>query len=50
MKKIYLIILTVFLNVAMFSCTPDTIEGNGPTACCGDGGNLPPPPSQNTGG
>ncbi len=39
---------TVFLNIVLFSCTPNAIEDNGPTAieeedCCGNGGNIPPP-------
>lgn len=41
--------LTVFLNLGMFSCSPQSNnEDNGPTAiekedCCGNGGNIPPP-------
>jgi len=49
MKKIYLIILTVFLNMALFSCTPQAIEGNGATAieeeqCCDEDDLIIPPP------
>lgn len=46
MKKIYLLLLTVFLNVAFFSCTPEALNENVtvPQACCGDDGELPPPP------
>ncbi len=56
MKKIYLILLTVFLNMALFSCTPQASSDLEPAAtgdgqeCCGDGGNIPPPPPQGTGG
>ena len=46
---------TVFLNMALFSCTPNAIESNVPTAteeedCCGNGGNIPPPPPPTNGG
>jgi len=44
MKKIHFILLTVFLNLALFSCTPQALSENGVEACCGDGGNIPPPP------
>ncbi|WP_338357070.1 hypothetical protein [Yeosuana marina] len=55
MKKIVLIILTVFLNIALHSCTPQAISGNTPAAtedgdCCGDGGDIPPPPPPPPGG
>ena len=36
---------TVFLNVAFFSCNPESItDDNVPQACCGDGAEIPPPP------
>ncbi len=45
MKKIYLIMFTVFLNIGMFSCTPtNNIDDNSPQACCGDDIPIPPPP------
>ncbi|MEZ4809402.1 MAG: hypothetical protein R2819_03505 [Allomuricauda sp.] len=47
MTKTYLILFTVFLNIMLFSCTPDSIaeEDVNPVACCGgDGGDIPPPP------
>ena len=55
MKKIYLIMLTVFLNFAMFSCSPQTIaDGGDPQLteeqdCCGDGSTIPPPPPPSDG-
>ncbi len=52
MKKITLILVTVFLNMALFSCTPQAMseEVKGVQACCGDDGNLPPPPPPTVGG
>jgi hypothetical protein len=46
MKKIALILLTVLLNMGVFSCTPQAIseELKNTQACCGDVGNFPPPP------
>lgn len=49
MKKIHLILFTVFLNMALFSCTPTAISDVQPSAvedeeCCGDAGDIPPPP------
>ena len=46
MKKIYLVLLTVFLNFAFFSCTPEALNENVnvPQACCDDDGDIPPPP------
>ncbi|MDD7887111.1 hypothetical protein [Flavivirga sp. 57AJ16] len=51
MKKIYLIMFTVFLNLGLFSCSPQTnTDGENPEAieepadCCGNGGDIPPPP------
>jgi len=51
MKKIVLIMFTVFLNIALYSCSPtsttdDTIQ---PQACCGDDGEILPPPPPPTG-
>lgn len=54
MKKLYLLLFTVFLNLAFFSCTPNSIEGNGSTVaeegCCGDDVPIPPPPPPGGGG
>ncbi len=54
MKKIYVIIFTVFLNMAFHSCTPQGISDNAPAAteedCCGDGSPIPPPPPPPPGG
>ena len=49
MKKTHLILLTVFLNIALFSCTPQAVSSTEPKAldheeCCGNGGDIPPPP------
>jgi len=46
MKKIFLIILAVFLNIGVQSCTPEALtnEINTPQACCDEGGDIPPPP------
>ncbi len=50
MKRLFLIILTVFLNVSFFSCTSlDEDEYENPSqiltqGCCGDGETDPPPP------
>tara|TARA_R110002020_G_scaffold262126_1_gene476432 strand:+ start:1374 stop:1556 length:183 start_codon:yes stop_codon:yes gene_type:complete len=48
MKKLILIILTVFLNLALFSCTPEKLRDQviDPSSCCGDDEPiLPPPPT-----
>ena len=54
MKKIYIILLAVFLNMAFFSCTPNSIneDSQTPQACCGEEGEIlpPPPPPPPTGG
>lgn len=51
MKKIALIILTVFLNIGIQSCTPQELNENTQQACCGDDGEiLPPPPPPPPGG
>ncbi|WP_164076255.1 hypothetical protein [Flavimarina sp. Hel_I_48] len=46
MKKSILIILTVFLNLALFSCSPEKLneELQNTQACCGDDEPIPPPP------
>ena len=49
MKKIYLILITVSLNVAFCSCTAEDIsdvKNNTILAndCCGEDGDIPPPP------
>jgi len=45
-KKLFLIILVVFLNVGFQSCTPQALtnDTNTPQACCDEEGDLPPPP------
>ncbi|MBL4888160.1 MAG: hypothetical protein JKZ03_06880 [Flavobacteriaceae bacterium] len=47
MKKLYLILFTVFLNLALFSCTPESINGETEEqqACCEKEETPPPPPS-----
>jgi len=52
MKKLYLLLFTVFLNLVFFSCTPQEISDNSNTAqaCCGEGGDIPPPPPPPPGG
>lgn len=39
-------VFTVILNMALFSCTPQSIadENLSPQACCGDDGEITPPP------
>ncbi|WP_347925504.1 hypothetical protein [Pontimicrobium sp. SW4] len=46
MKKISIILFTVFLNLGLFSCTPQPLDENASTAevCCGDDNDPPPPP------
>ncbi|QRM90576.1 hypothetical protein FG167_15490 [Lacinutrix sp. WUR7] len=47
MKKIYVILFTVFLNVGLFSCTPTSMQEQVPSStgeCCGEDGDLEPPP------
>ncbi len=41
-----LILFTVFLNMGLFSCTPQALEDatQETQACCEDGDILPPPP------
>ncbi len=37
--------LTVVLNVVLFSCNPELLVDEAvPQACCGEGGEIPPPP------
>ncbi len=55
MKKLYVILFTVFLNLAFYSCTPQGNPSNVPAAteeedCCGDDIPIPPPPPPGTGG
>ncbi|MEZ4802997.1 MAG: hypothetical protein R2797_09515 [Gelidibacter sp.] len=48
MKKILAIFFTVFLNLAFYSCTPAALQDDTktPQACCGNEGEiLPPPPN-----
>ena len=45
MKKIVVIMVTVFLNAAFFSCTPDSmVKTLDKQACCDGEENIPPPP------
>jgi len=45
MKKIYVILFTVILNMAFFSCNPESlIDDAAPQACCDEDEHLPPPP------
>mgnify|MGYP006883380433 CR=1 FL=1 len=45
MKKLCLLIFTVFLNIGFFSCNPESLsEEVIPQSCCGEGGEIPPPP------
>jgi len=46
MKKIYIILFTVFLNLGFQSCTPEALteDLSAPQACCGDDQHPPPPP------
>jgi len=46
MKKFALIIFTVFLNMALYSCTPQAMNEDvkAPQACCGEDEHIPPPP------
>ncbi|MDC8001785.1 hypothetical protein POV26_12120 [Aequorivita todarodis] len=52
MKKTVLILFGIFLNLGIFSCTPQAISGEGKStqACCGDYGHIPPPPPSGNGG
>jgi len=51
MKKTALILFTVFLNICLFSCTPQSLtEDVAPQACCGDDGDIPPGPPPVGGG
>lgn len=56
MKKIYLLLLTVFLNATFFSCNPtslieDELIEQQATDCCDEEGDIlpPPPPPPPTG-
>ncbi|MCK0125739.1 hypothetical protein MWU76_15215 [Gelidibacter sp. F2691] len=46
MKKIYVMIFTLVLNMALSSCTPQSLadENLNLQACCGDDGEITPPP------
>ena len=45
MKKIIVIICAVFLNLGLFSCTPQSLTDEvTPQACCGDDDPILPPP------
>ena len=48
MKKIYLIMLTVFLNIASISCSPQALadDNQDPQTCCGEDNGIPPPNKQ----
>ena len=45
MQKLYVIIITGFLILGTFSCTPEKVfEDFNPQACCGEELPIPPPP------
>ncbi|MCB0437972.1 MAG: hypothetical protein KDD20_04455 [Mangrovimonas sp.] len=52
MKKIYIILFTVFLNMAFTSCTPTAVNEEAVQSddCCGGTGGIPPPPPPYGGG
>lgn len=55
MKRLFLIILALFINVSFFSCTSldDDLEYQNQVEtqdCCGDGETDPPPPPPPPGG
>ncbi|WP_299100885.1 hypothetical protein [uncultured Winogradskyella sp.] len=51
MKKIYVILFTVFLNSVFLSCNPESLnEDNTPQLCCGENGEIPPPPPEDVDG
>lgn len=46
MKKILLLVLTVTLNLSLFSCTPESVidTATDVQACCDNQGPIIPPP------
>lgn len=52
MKKISIILFTVFLNLGFQSCSLDALneDANLPQACCGEDDQIPPPPPPPPGG
>ncbi len=46
MKKIYIVVTAIILNMAYLSCTPQQLSDKSaiPQACCGEEGTIPPPP------
>jgi len=52
MKKVYILLLAIVLNIALYSCTKPGVaeEGFLIEACCGDDGDIPPPPPPPPGG
>ncbi|WP_225034712.1 hypothetical protein [Winogradskyella sp. SM1960] len=45
MKKKFLLVITFFTGVVFISCNPESIEEPvTPVACCGESGEIPPPP------
>lgn len=49
MKKIYLLLLTVILNLGLQSCTPVSLGDENSNfiiseTCCDEDGDIPPPP------
>lgn len=45
MKKVTLSIAMLLLIIAISSCTPEAVVyQKQPLSCCGDEGNIPPPP------
>ena len=46
MKKITLLLLAIIFNTIVFSCEPESIADKvNPQACCGEGEEIPPPPT-----
>ena len=52
MKKLYIVIVVVVLNLSYFSCTPQHLSDEKPStqACCGDDIPIYPPPPPVVGG
>ncbi|MEY8870282.1 hypothetical protein [Meridianimaribacter flavus] len=45
MKKVYVIICVLGVNMLFYGCNPESIsEEVNPQACCGENGEIPPPP------
>tara|TARA_B100001765_G_C19484540_1_gene330586 strand:+ start:362 stop:529 length:168 start_codon:yes stop_codon:yes gene_type:complete len=46
MKKLFIMLVTVFLISGITSCTPEQLHSQDkqPEACCGENDPIPPPP------